>query len=102
MRNTTRLAAIGKCAPLLMRLMRKKTTLVRVSSVRQSLREGRASWPKMERSDVELRAAFADHARVVFAEPVAPAVRRPSLYGMKAAVGVGPLAGAGASAGEGT
>ena len=98
MRNTTRLAAIGKCAPLLMRLMRKKTTLVRVSLVRESLREGRPAWPKVERSDMELRAAFADRARAVFSDPIAPLVRRPSLYGMKAAAGIGPLAAAGEGA----
>ena len=97
-RNTTRLAAIGKCAPLLMRLMRKKTTLVRVSMVRESLREGRAAWPKVDRSDMELRAAFADRARAVFSDPIAPLVRRPSLYGMKAAAGIGPLAAAGEGA----
>ena len=109
-RNTARVAAIGKPAPLLMRLMGKKFKLDVVGRTRVEGREARPSFPKVERSDVELRAAFADRAQMVFRtgdaarSPADPAQRERVKTGMRAARGLDPveLGATGSDAGEGS
>lgn len=96
-RNTTHVTAIGNPAPLLMRLMRKKFKLDVVGRTRVEGRGARPSFPKVERSDVELRAVFADRAQMVFRtgeaarSPADPSQRDRVRTGMRAARGLDPV-----------
>ena len=78
----------GRPAPLLMRLMRKKTSLEAGARARVVIREAREARPVRERSTAELDAARAERLTVVAQNPLRGILPVRQVWGMAAARGV--------------